>query len=202
MSSSIYSKTFNTLFHTVEFKCISLLDICITNSSTTKSPFTLKVCLTISQINEQHYSYCCCRATKQWRRHFRFLWALTPGTALWVYRSMGTFIWKWLYPPVLSDRDLKLSFSRCFGALRFSSWRALLLRPSCQTINSAVSKPRLVCCCLNSYWSAIIAAFFVDVRWQFYRKGVKEEDLLWENTLTFGRTNVHIVNCGKNQRIL
>lgn len=100
--------------------------------------------------------------------------ARTPGLlwfqhleALWEFSSsMCTFLWKCLYPTELSVRHLKQSFSRCFGAWRCSSWRDLLLRPSCLTISSAVSTVPLLRCCLNSYWSAIIAAFFSDVRWQ------------------------------------
>lgn len=35
---------------------------------------------------------CSCKATKQQQRLFRFFPAPTPGSALWVYRSMGAFM--------------------------------------------------------------------------------------------------------------
>lgn len=51
-----------------------------------------------------------------------------------------------------------------------------------------MSKARLLWCCFNSYWSAIIAAFFSDVRWQLEEGGesrglavsVREYSAIWQ----------------------
>lgn len=97
-------------------------------------------------------------AAEDWWSHYRFrsfLQAPTPGTALQEH-SYKRFRAS-TRPPPHPPRCSKLSFSRCFRALRSSSSKAPLLSTSCQTISSVVSK--VFWCCLNSYRSAIITAF-------------------------------------------
>lgn len=154
----------------------------------------------ISLKNVWHNSYCRCRAAKQWWRHYRFLQAPTPGTApLWAH------LYENIYTRHFLTQRLKVSFTRCFGAWRSSSLNALLLRPSCLAFSSAVSKAWEFWCCLNSYRSAIIAAFFLSLMWDdnWWRGVGREQDAHWEweNTLPFGSVSIHILKCRINQRI-